>query len=338
MIKRDRVICAIKHVEPDIIPHNIYFTTEAYAKMAAYYGDDKFIEKINNHIAEAGCDNFLTQTEAGFYKDIFGVVWDKRRDKDIGVISNYVLPGPEITGFTLPDIDEKKLRANYAVLSANKESFRFAIISFSLFERAWTLCGMENVLTYMLCEKSFLHGLLDLICERNLKIIKIALEYDIDGFHFGDDWGQQKGMIMGPVLWREFIKPRLQKMYAPIKNAGKFVSQHSCGDISEIFPDLIDTGLDVYQTFQPEIYDIAHIKKKFGSRLTFWGGISTQRVLAHGSAIDVRNEMLKTMKTMGKDGGYILAPTHAVPGDVSAENIDIFIKIANNQANRLYHF
>ena len=332
MTKRERVICAIKHSEPDFIPHNVGFTAESYAKMAAFYGDGNFAEKINNHIEEAGCDNYFVQAGPNLYKDIFGVVWDRSRDKDIGVIRDFVLREPDLTGFALPKVDEKRLRANYTALTAVKDRFRFATVGFSLFERAWTLCGMENVLTYMLCEKEFLHSLLDLICERNLKIIKTALEYDIDGFHFGDDWGQQKGMIMGPVLWREFIKPRLQRMYGAVKKAGKFVSQHSCGDIAEVFPDLIDIGLDVYQTFQPEIYGLDGVKKKFGSRLTFWGGISTQHVLAHGKPADVKKEMLNTMKIMGKGGGYILAPTHGIPADVSAENIDMFIKIANGQS------
>jgi uroporphyrinogen decarboxylase len=72
---------------------------------------------------------------------------------------------------------------------------------------------------------------------------------------FGDDWGHQSGLIMGPILWRKFIKPRMARMYSRIKRHDKYILQHSCGDISQIFPDLIEIGLDVYQTFQPEIYD-----------------------------------------------------------------------------------
>jgi uroporphyrinogen decarboxylase len=67
----------------------------------------------------------------------------------------------------------------------------------------------------------------------------------------GDDWGQQRGLIMGPKLWRRFIKPRVQAMYARVKAAGKFVMQHSCGAIQELFPDLVEMGLDIFNTFQP---------------------------------------------------------------------------------------
>lgn len=335
MTKKERVITAINHKATDYIPSNIFFTNAAYDKLKDYYGGD-FFHQIDNHIAKAPGDNIIKDIGGGYFKDIFGVVWNRNgADKDIGVIDSLVLREPSLDGFILPQVNEQLLREKYGELEKNKEQFTMATIGFSLFERAWTLCGMENVLMYMICEKDFLHALLDMICERNLKVIDIALQYDIDSFYFGDDWGQQKGLIMGPAYWREFIRPRLKRMYRKVKSAGKYVVQHSCGDIEEVFPDLIDIGLDVYQTFQPEIYDIKKVKKGYGGSLTFWGGISTQRVLAFGTPKDVKRETAETMKIMGEGGGYIVAPTHDVPGDVPPENIDMLIKIITNQKDYL---
>lgn len=195
-----------------------------------------------------------------------------------------------------------------------------------MFERAWTLTGMENLLVYI-SDPEFVDTLLDNILEYNLEIIDIALEYDIDGFLFGDDWGQQKGLIMGPVLWRKFIKPGIAKMYEKVKSHGKLVAQHSCGDVSELFPDLIDIGLDIYQTFQPEIYNIKDVKKKFGKHLSFWGGISTQTLLPVATPDEVKRVTRETMEILGDGGGYIAAPTHAVPGDVPPENIAALIEV-----------
>lgn len=120
-------------------------------------------------------------------------------------------------------------------------------------------------------------------------------------------------------------------MYAAAKSEGKFVTQHSCGDIEELFPDLIEIGLDAYNTFQPEIYDVEKVKSVYGDKLAFWGGISTQHVLAHGTPEDVIAETKKMLKIMGKNGGYIAAPTHSVPRDVPAENILAFIETVKNQ-------
>lgn len=333
MTRRERVICALNHRQPDHIPYNIIWTEQEREKMANFYGDFDFDEKIGNCIAMASDDCEFESAGNECYRDIFGIVWDRSGvDKDIGVIKNLVLPEPDLSGFFLPSVNEKLLRKNYEKLMCEKKNGKFAFgsIGFSMFERAWTLCGMENTLMYMLCEKEFLHDLLDMICERNLKIIEIGLEYDIDGFHFGDDWGQQKGMIMGAPLWREFIKPRMKRMYEKVKERGLYVSQHSCGDIQTVFDDIVEIGLDCYQTFQPEIYDIKACKKAYGDKLTFWGGISTQQLLASASPDKVESEIRRITAILNQNGGYILSPTHAVEVDVPAENMDRFIQVAKS--------
>ena len=93
------------------------------------------------------------------------------------------------------------------------------------------------------------------------------LRYDIDGVKFGDDWGQQNGLIFGGRLWRRFIKPRLARMYGMVKRAGKAVMIHSCGRVQELFPDLIELGLDVFNPFQPEVMDPYEMKRQFGREL-----------------------------------------------------------------------
>ena len=136
---------------------------------------------------------------------------------------------------------------------------------------------------------------------------------------------------MGPKLWREYIKPRMTRMYDRAHKNGKYVIQHSCGDIRELLPDLIEIGLDCYQTFQPEIYDIEKTKAEFGMDLTFWGGISTQQLLSKATPEEVKRETARIMKIMGKGGGYIAAPTHSVPGDVPPENVLAMLDVFMNQ-------
>jgi uroporphyrinogen decarboxylase len=190
-----------------------------------------------------------------------------------------------------------------------------------MFERLWSLMGMENALVSMVACPEELEEFLDRNCDYFCHLIDIALEYDIDGVYFGDDWGQQKGLIMGPEHWRRFIKPRMAKMYAKVKEKGKYVIQHSCGDCREILPDLIEIGLDCYQTFQPEIYDIEEVKRLYGDKLAFWGGISTQACLPYATEEEVKKEAKRIADVMRKGGGYIIAPTHALAFDVPPQNI-----------------
>jgi uroporphyrinogen decarboxylase len=332
MTRRERVLKAIKHQNSDICPYNIDLTTQAHDNLISFGLSDVDIENFGNHLTGTSY-GWQDEIQPGYFKDIFGVVWNKTgADKDIGVIEGLVLPEPTLQGFKLPEIDEKRFRTDIEDMIANADDKAIIVaIGFSMFERAWTLRGMENVLMDMLCEAGFLHELLDKICDFNLKLMDIALEYPLDGFHFGDDWGQQKGTIMGQTHWREFIKPRVAKMYAKAKSKGLFVSQHSCGDISDIFGDLIDIGLQMYQTFQPEIYDLKTTKATIGKNLTFWGGISTQRALPYLKPKEVKQLAWDTIKIMGENGGYIAAPTHAVPADVPAENIIALVEAFKEQ-------
>jgi uroporphyrinogen decarboxylase len=335
MNRRERVIAAVKHQQTDFCPYNLDFTHEEYEKVAKFLNAKDLQPIIGNHITSVYYDGYLSEIpeKLGYWKDDFGVIWNRNCvDKDIGVIEGSVIKFPDINTYKFPEIDESKIRAGYENMIKNaNDKFRMGSIGFSMYERAWTLRGMENLLTDMIENPEFVGNLLDAIAEHNLKIIDIALEYDIDGFYFGDDWGQQKGLIMGPNYWRKFIKPRMARMYEKIKHKGKMVVQHSCGDIVDIMPDLIEIGLDIYQTFQPEIYNIKNIKNKFGDNLTFWGGISTQRLLPFASPEEIKQVVKETIKIMGKNGGYIAAPTHAMPVDIPAENVVALIEAFQNQ-------
>ena len=148
---------------------------------------------------------------------------------------------------------------------------------------------------------------------------------------FGDDWGQQGGLLMGPALWKEFIKPRISLMYARVKSHGKRVFIHSCGKVDELFPQLIACGLDVFNPFQPEVIDVYEAKRLYGDRLSFYGGISTQKTLPYGSVADVKDEVRRLLDSIGRDGGYIASPAHDVPRDAKPENIAAMIETLQAQ-------
>ena len=335
MTKRERVIAALNHQETDFIPYQIDFTHQAWEKMAKYYNDNDFYDKIGNHIDTCYYDGdpMPIPGKDGYFKDDFGVVWNRNgADKDIGVVESLLIPEPDLSNYSFPDVPVKRLRERCEKVIANAgDRFTFGAIGFSLFERAWTLTGMENLLAYMVVDPDFVHELFGKIVEYNMEILEIYMEYSFDGIFFGDDWGQQSGLIMGPKFWREFIKPQLARMYSMGKNSGRFIGQHSCGDIQEVYPDLIEIGLDVHQTFQPEIFDVCKIKSLYGNKLSFWGGISTQQLLPFATPDELVAKASEIMGIVGKGGGYIVAPTHGIPGDVPAENMHALIELCKNQ-------
>ncbi len=191
---------------------------------------------------------------------------------------------------------------------------------------------MEDLLVYMLTDKPFVHALLDRIVAYNLGAIdKICRTWAVDAIFFGDDWGQQNGLIMGPALWREFFRPQIAKLFGAAKERGKLVFLHSCGRVQELFDDLVDCGLDVFNPFQPEVMDPLEMKRQYAGRLSFYGGVSTQRTLPFGSVQDTKDEVRRLLDGVGAGGGYICAPAHAVPPDARPENIAAMIEVLQNQ-------
>ena len=330
MNKRQRVEAALNHKTPDKVPYNVELTTEAMNRFTDYSGitSDKYFDLVGNHIEKCGY-NGGSYIKPGYFKDEFGVLWNRSGpDKDIGVVAEYLLREAELKGYNFPSPDLYEVSKKTKAMTENgKDTFKLGKIGMTFFERAWSLRGMENLMCDFYENEAFTESLFKNILEYNLQIVNDALKFPIDGFYFGDDYGMQTGLMFSPDIFRKYLKPCLRALFEPIKAKGKKVMLHSCGNIERILPDLIEIGLDVYQTVQPEIYDLKKLKREFGKDLSFWGGISTQRDLPHLSTNEIQALTKETIQILGENGGYICGPTHQIPADVPPENISAMIEI-----------
>jgi len=334
MTTRERFFTAISHKQPDKVPYNILFTKVAHQKMVDFYGDAEFESRIGNCFTIIDFDGFdrCREVRKNIFVDWFGVEWDRSVDKDIGIVHNRLVIEDKLGDFNFPDPDAPELYENAdRKIDPAEDTVILGNFGFTTFERAWTLMGMEELLCLMVANKPFVHELLDKILDYNMKVIKNACEYPIDGIRFGDDWGYQGGVIMGAPLWREFIKPRIKTLFQYVKSKGKFVLIHCCGKITELLPDIIECGVDVFNPLQPEVMDVYAVKRNFGDRLSFYGGISTQRTLPFASTEETRAEVSRLMEHIGRDGGYIVSPAHDIPADARPENIAAMIDVLRNQ-------
>lgn len=332
MTKRQVVIDALEFRQPAYVPWSVDLTIECADHLRKHLGCDDLRGFLSPHfLTVAPKIHDFEQVGPHLYRDHYGTTWNREVDKDIGIPADWPLKEPTLSGYTFPDPSDPRWFAGVKeALAASKGEFTRFAIGFSLYERAWCLRGTEDLLTDMIERPEFVDELLDAICEHNLALIRTAVTLDVDCIHFGDDYGSQRGLIMGRVLWRRFIKPRLARMYRAAADAGKYVSQHSCGCVQELFDDLVEMGLNMFNPFQPEVMDVFEFKRRYHGKLSFHGGLSVQKTLPFGTPQEVR-DLTRRLIEAGRQGGYVLAPSHAVPPDVPPQNIMAMMEVLKAQ-------
>ncbi len=333
MTPRERILAALRHQETDYVPYLIPIDPEVVERLNRHYGSEEWRRRIHGFFQGAGVAWGRDEQPDGTWVDRFGVVWQDAPGPGAWHSVSVPLTEPTLAGYEFPELlPDDELEAMRRAFSGAHDRYRLVNLGMLFFERAWALRGMENILMDFRLHPRFAHELFERLMQLHLDLLDRLADLPIDAIRFGDDFGAQRGLIMGTPTWREFLKPRLARMYGRAHELGFDVWIHSCGDNSPVIEDLIEIGVDVFNPFQPEAQDVYAMKRDFGERITFEGGIGTQKLLPLGTPESIRAEIARLCREIGAGGGFILSPTKPIMPDVPTENAVACVEAILEQA------
>ncbi len=331
MQNKEKVINAISREKGEILPTQIDYTPEMKDKILNLLGieESSLDSRLDNHIKYVYLDDKVKKdSKKEMIYDVWGVGWDIILTEGFHFRHHPLEDRDDLYSYRFPIVNDdlfdqikeidKTILSNYYIL------FDFG---WTLFERLWALRGFEKTLSDFYFRRKEINFLLDGILEFNIEVSNKVLEIGhIDGVFTGDDFGAQGGPLMSPIMWRDFFKTRYKKLWEIYKSKGVSIFHHSCGNIFEIIPDLVEIGMDVLAPIQPEAMDVKRLVKCFGRNISFFGGISTQRTLPFKSPQEVKKEIKSRIEVLGENGGYIIAPSHEITSDCKSENFLILLE------------
>ncbi len=196
------------------------------------------------------------------------------------------------------------------------------IIHLMLFERLHALRGMEQIFMDFYMNEREVRRLMEVITEYLLALIRQWAKVGVDAVFFTDDWGTQSSLMIAVDMWRDFFEKPYRRVFEEVHRHGMDVIFHSCGNVTELVPHLIDVGVDVLDPIQPVAMDPAELARRFGGKVVFCGGIDDQRLVSNTPA-QVRDEVHRMMDTLGKPFGnaYLAGPANVMTPDVPLDNL-----------------
>lgn len=198
----------------------------------------------------------------------------------------------------------------------------------TIWETAWAVRGMENLMADMLCDPEIAEWIFDKVTDQAIIRAVAYAEAGVDIVFFGDDIGMQHSTMMSSEMYSEWLKPRLRKVIDAVRavNPEILVFYHSCGKVTDFIPDLIECGVDVLNPIQSECMDFEEIYAQYGGKISFQGTIGTQTTMPFGTPEEVRAAVWHNLDIAKSHGGLFPAPTHLLEPEVPWENILAYVE------------
>lgn len=350
MTPKQRVHAALRRQPTGRVPIFMWFHPETAARLARLLeirpdqvglamGNDVQQAWVNNNVAMEGV---VHQHDGDGHTDFWGIRWMKEGPfNQIAEFPMAKASPQQVLEYRFPYDHVAELLAPMQAVLAHQDQYLIGCdVSPCAYEMYWRLRGMETAMLDMAAEPELARTMLGRCADFAVELAKQACErFPLDWLWTGDDVAGQQSMMMSPVTWRDLVRPHLQRVFDVGKRHGLWLAYHSCGAIREIIPDLIEMGLDVLNPVQGNCpgMDPLELKRQFGDKLAFMGGVDTQDLLPRGSVADVvqATERLLQCMTAG-GGGYILAASHTIPPETPDANIFAMYEVAGMTKQEIF--
>ena len=342
MEPRDIVLEQIRHRQTRPVPYTLGWEGDVGERLDGHFGGPEWRQRLRPYIVGTAVVDTMRKvpTETpGVWRDLYGSRW--RLDRRPFHLERPALTVPSLDAYCWPPPEqflltgEELAAARRRVEDASATCFTTAGLGWGLFESSWGIRGFEDSLVDAVAHEDFHQELLDRLTDQFLAYVDYTCQQlpGVDAIMFGDDWGDQRGVIVGPERWRRFHKPRWARIYDRVHSHGKLVITHCCGSIVDILPDAIEIGLDVLESCQPEArgMDPYALKQRFGAKLTFWGCLGSQSTIPFGTPEQIRAEVGRLVRELGRDGGFILAPAKALQPETPTANAAAVVEAFTDQ-------
>jgi len=324
---KERVLAAVGHRETDRIPITFDAEKEVYSALYDHLGihsKEALFDRLNvdtwmilpgsfiytdeenkktEKTAIWGYKTRVTQYSGGSYDEVF---FNPLAGRDeIADIDAHHWPTPYTLDFShFPK--EAAAHSDRAVIG---------VFTWGAYFIASYVRGMENLLIDFALNKQYAHHLIGKISEISFGFLEKMLESygkGIDIVYMADDYCSQQSPLFSPADFREFVMPYLREYVDIVHQHDKKFLLHCCGAVRPLLPMIIDAGVDMLEPIQirAEGMEPQGLKKDFGDKLCFYGGVDLQQILSRGTPGQVTDEVRRLIDILGENGGYILGPGH----------------------------
>ena len=346
---RERVMSAINHEIPDRCPMQVCFTPEFNKRLREYFRSAGYtftsepkgeinldLEFLTDQDMLLSWVGWTDETKISYkpgeeFFDKWGVLRRATQyftpfGKGIytELVGHPLADESKISSYVCPDPDKPELYTGVdSLIQKYKDEYWIVGVAVTtMYETAWAMRGFEQMFIDFITNPDLVNAIFDLAWNYHFSVAKNLVEKGVDMIWIGDDVGAQNRMLISPDIWRKYFKEKMSKLISSLKmmNPDLKIAYHSDGYITPIIPELIEIGIDILNPIQPQSMDPVEIKRKFGDKLCLWGTIDEQNTLPFADPASVRKEVAERIRTVGRDGGLILSPTHNIQLDTPMEN------------------